>query len=49
MAEGVERILFIILGQRPYLMDDIEKFIAHVRNKLNLTPDHKPVVELHNL
>ena len=47
ISEGLEQILFIIFGDRPYLEDNIQKFISQVRKKLNLSKDHQPVVELH--
>ena len=47
ISEGLEQILFIIFGERPYLKDNMEKFISQVRNKLSLSKNHKPVVELH--
>ena len=47
MAKGVEQIWFIILGERPYLKNAIEAFIAHVKNKTNFLMDKSPPVELH--
>ena len=43
---GLEQIVFIIFGDRPYLKDSIENFISQVKCKLNFSQEHKPVVEL---
>ena len=47
ISQGLELILFIIFGDRPYLKNSFEKFISYVDNKLNLSQKHKPVIEVH--
>ena len=47
IAEGLEQILFIILGNKRYLKDIIEEFIAQVKDSLHFPQDYKLNVEVH--
>ena len=45
-AEGVEHILFVILGDKPYLRETIEEFVGSAKEKLGVSKTLKPTVDV---
>ena len=45
-AEGVEHILFVILGDKPYLRETIEEFVVFAKKKLGVSKDLKLTVDV---